>query len=96
MILRKDFFDISNMDKYFVIEPEQYNWDIYISNLTEGDKLFIQDFEEIEEDCQFCHINKCYFKYFTEIEWTKENNECHLVVDYLKKQGYKDLTKYYR
>ena len=63
MILRKDFFDISNMNKYFVIEPEQYNWDIYISNLTEEDKLFIKDFEEIEEDFQFCNIaiNRFYF-----------------------------------
>ena len=84
------------MNKYFVIEPELYNWDIYISDLTEEDKNFLKDFEKIEEDCQFCNIHKCYFKYLTEVEWTKENNKCELVVDYLKNQGYKDLTKYYK
>ena len=49
------------MKNYFVIEPEQYNWDIYISDLIEEDKKFTYDFNLVEEEYQFCNINKCSF-----------------------------------
>ena len=79
------------MDKYFLLDPDQGSWFLYISDLTETQQTYIrQIFEFLEEEEEEEEGYK--FKFFADVPGDYYGNEFSNIMKYLQKEGFQDVT----
>ena len=79
------------MERYFLLDPDQGSWFLYISNLTETQQAYIrQIFDFLDEEDKEEEGRK--FKFFADVPGDYYGDEFRKIINYLLAEGFESVT----